>query len=703
MVQDVCVRHAAVVQAASHIRGVAAGAVNEHAPVAKAPVKLPAGAHAPPPDTLQQPSTTGAAMATLTMPQAAPTMYAPPGMQPQYLAGAGPFDASFPRQQPPSGVPVTTNMYPLLPPFGSAARGILQGQVMASPFPGALAAGHSVVAGQARSSMAPPMPTPFQSFPAQLPNASNPTGHMTATPRPYHQQPPTSQAVTPANQQSSASCAPTTVAKPGQTLVKPPPSGPEPQSSVLQVSIEPPEGYSLVDNLCGPGGSYLQHIESATSVTVQLRGKGVGGKHESDSPLSIWLFHPEPWKRSAAYDLAKSLIETVRNAAASFAAVKAVANAGDVAQEEAAVAGPGVRAKAESVAAGAEVSVARPIDQPLHVTDATCGGYGAGEEPNNGQLPTNHEHYGGYSSKQQQEQQQKQQVVADTGYTAYSTGGEQGSAQQASSQGQYGGYPPASGTPSGQTAVTTPAQAYPDRQALGYQGYAQAIPQHHSDRATAQQWQHQFPVPLQAHSAHGQLAQPYGQPGMPPTPQGHQPGVHHGMQPPRQQNWYQEPLRGSSGVGTAPGRQLDEHSGQWGPSYSRGTLGQQQGHSALCQEGAYVHTGMQSGTHTGMHTGVQQGPGGSYGPPARGSQLAQQNMPHNPVRSGAPHDTPQKNAMLRPTQQGPSSQPETKRKFREFKETVDKPPAKVGSLCSPHLCRLKTTASLLQARSVIGP
>jgi hypothetical protein len=633
------VRKAAVAQAATHIRGVAAGTIDVNAPVAKAPINLPAGARAPPPDTLNKPSTTNTPPASApAMPQNAPTMFMPPGMHPQYFPGA--FPAPFPGQQLHPGMPFPANMYP---PF------MLQGgQVMAAPFPGTPTAGPQVIAGQPNAAL---MPSPYQSAASgQPPNAIS----LPAAPQLYQQQRPATQGAAPAAaEQPAPAAAPAAAALPAQTLVQPPPAGPEPQSSVLQVDIDPPEGYSLVDNLRGPGGSYLQHIENATNATVQLRGKGVGGKHESDSPLSIWLFHPEPWKRSAAYDLAKSLIETVRSAALSFVALKAMTAAGEPVPNATGEA----EAEAGAAAAGGEEAVAGGSKQQVDATHAAYAVY----EQGNGQIAASQgavqgqeQQYSSYYSTEQppllqQQQQQKspeqspaqqQQAAADPGYAAQSARDEQATGQQAASQGQYS-YPSPSGgqhvfAPSGQ------AQAYPERPAGGYQGYPHAMPQQQEPcRAISQQWQ-QVPSGPPANVQHTQ--QP-GAPGMPPpVPQGQQPDMHPVMKAPDQQNW--------TGRNVAPASR--PYGQQW--ALHGGGVGHQQAYP----NGAY------------MHAGVQPGP---YPPLPRGPPYSQQNVSQNAPYDGAlAQDAAQKEG------ERPPSQAEQKRKFREFKESVDKPPPKVGSL-----------------------
>jgi hypothetical protein len=301
----------AVTHATNHIKGVCAGTIDGNAPVAKPPLSSPAllSAHAPPPDTLYAASST---------PVAAPAHpQLPPHMAYTHTGGGAPL--LQPQARPP------LMMYPQQVHH----VGQVPGAVHIAPGPGQpvfRAAGPQYM--QMAAVREAPMPS---SQPQGLPTQAAP--HV-STPQPGMK---AAQAAV-AAAQATAACLPhprpsihlptplmAPVATPAAGPVRTAPSASEPQSSMLQVDIDVPDGYSLVEHIRGPSNAYLQHIENETSVTVQLRGKGAGGKHESSSPLEVWLFHPEPWKRTKAYDLAKSLVDTARQGAISWALAKAVA------------------------------------------------------------------------------------------------------------------------------------------------------------------------------------------------------------------------------------------------------------------------------------------------------------------------------------------------------------------------------------------
>lgn len=47
--------------------------------------------------------------------------------------------------------------------------------------------------------------------------------------------------------------------------------------------------FDLPGRLCGPGGSYLAHIQAATGVSATLEGKGSGALPEGLEPLHLRL------------------------------------------------------------------------------------------------------------------------------------------------------------------------------------------------------------------------------------------------------------------------------------------------------------------------------------------------------------------------------------------------------------------------------
>jgi hypothetical protein len=419
--------------------------------------------HAPPPDTIYRPA--GPAAATPGQPVAPGYMYPPP-------RAAG---------QP---VPYATSMVPAQPMQVVSAP---PGMVLVQTAPGQPPTWQDT--GQFAMPVGQPGPAMASQPPAAAPGAA-PAQPMSAV------QSAVAMAQAAASQRKQAACA-SGAAAPTQPQLQPQaappqvqhmvvpaaqaPAGAEPQSSTLTADFEVPDDYPLAEHIRGPNNSYLQHIESETSVTVQLRGRDAGGKHEPADPLSIWIFHPEPWKRTAACDLAKSLLETARHGAEAWGAAKLYGASDGAAAADAAAAQQAYAAPAEA--------------QPAHgeyVQDAsTSGAY--------------HQAGSGHEQLQQHPQQQQQHQAA---------GSAQSTSQFQPQQSQY--------TPQQQQQQQQQPQQYQQQPQHGYAS-TQPAPPGNSAGAHAPAGQlMQPPAGQQSHAYGSASPQQYAQ---------HQHAFHHGQPP----------------------------------------------------------------------------------------------------------------------------------------------------------------------------
>lgn len=97
------------------------------------------------------------------------------------------------------------------------------------------------------------------------------------------------------------------------------------QDKVFIGMDDAPEAFHLLEQLSGPGGSYLTHIAEQTGAKVYLRGKGSGfleptSGREAFEALYLYISHPTHNGMMQAKKLCESLVSTVRKDLKQFTA-----------------------------------------------------------------------------------------------------------------------------------------------------------------------------------------------------------------------------------------------------------------------------------------------------------------------------------------------------------------------------------------------
>jgi hypothetical protein len=85
----------------------------------------------------------------------------------------------------------------------------------------------------------------------------------------------------------------------------------------VYLGFDPPPGFHARPKIIGPQGAYVKHIQNETGSRVQIRGAGSGytdpnAKDGPEEPLHLLLSNPNPEALEESVQLAKDLMETVR-------------------------------------------------------------------------------------------------------------------------------------------------------------------------------------------------------------------------------------------------------------------------------------------------------------------------------------------------------------------------------------------------------
>ncbi|GAA5967464.1 hypothetical protein JCM8115_000798 [Rhodotorula mucilaginosa] len=85
----------------------------------------------------------------------------------------------------------------------------------------------------------------------------------------------------------------------------------------LPIELEPLRNFNVRAKVVGPGGMFVKYIQNETGTRVQIKGLGSGyietdTGRESDEPMHISVAGPEPQQIEKALELAKDLLQVIR-------------------------------------------------------------------------------------------------------------------------------------------------------------------------------------------------------------------------------------------------------------------------------------------------------------------------------------------------------------------------------------------------------
>ncbi|POY70974.1 hypothetical protein BMF94_6001 [Rhodotorula taiwanensis] len=89
-----------------------------------------------------------------------------------------------------------------------------------------------------------------------------------------------------------------------------------PEEKVM-IDLEPLRNFNVRAKVVGPGGMFVKYIQQETGTRVQIKGQGSGyietdTGRESDDPMHVNIAGPEPQQIERAVELAKDLLEVIR-------------------------------------------------------------------------------------------------------------------------------------------------------------------------------------------------------------------------------------------------------------------------------------------------------------------------------------------------------------------------------------------------------